>query len=276
MCGRVAHATLAAFFAGLALFPAGSTLAQCAARRALPAYSHNDYRAARPLTDAVRYGLRGVEVDLFLEDRELRVGHDRRDLVPGRTLEQLYLDPLAERASTCGFIVSPERPFLLNVELKEVDPAAFGQLLATLQRYEESLFLPRRVDVVLVGWWPTPPQIGQSWPPYLGVQLPWEDDHARVRARAGDRIRLLSVDYSKSLRWSGRGRPPSRAGQRLDDALATARALGVSLRVHQAPIKPSIFRWILDHGVDLIGIKDLGSGVACLPSNLETQTEATP
>ena len=41
----------------------------------LPAYAHNDYRNARPLLDALELGFRGVEVDYFLVDTELRVGH---------------------------------------------------------------------------------------------------------------------------------------------------------------------------------------------------------
>ena len=35
-------------------------------RGTLPAYAHNDYANARPLTDALSLGFRGAEADVFL------------------------------------------------------------------------------------------------------------------------------------------------------------------------------------------------------------------
>jgi hypothetical protein len=45
----------------------------------IPAYAHNDYQNARPLSDALDLGFRGVEVDYVLIDGELRVGHERSE-----------------------------------------------------------------------------------------------------------------------------------------------------------------------------------------------------
>ena len=48
------------------------------------------------------HGFTSVEADVWLVDGELLVAHDREDVDPGRTLESLYLDPLADRVRAEG------------------------------------------------------------------------------------------------------------------------------------------------------------------------------
>src|SRR5437868_14769766 len=87
-----------------ALSAAGRCVADVsAAVKPLPqAHAHNDYEHARPLFDALDHGFCSVEADIWLVDGQLLIGHDRKDLKPGRTLESLYLDPLRERTKTNG------------------------------------------------------------------------------------------------------------------------------------------------------------------------------
>src|SRR3954469_3522630 len=61
------------------------------------AHAHNDYEHARPLLDALDHGFTSVEADVYTIRGVLLVGHDREALTPERTLEKLYLVPLAER-----------------------------------------------------------------------------------------------------------------------------------------------------------------------------------
>src|SRR5215475_3841962 len=79
------------------------------------AHAHNDYLHDRPLFDALDQGFTSVEADIFLVDAQLLVGHTRGALKPDRTLESLYLAPLAERVHTNGGHVyaKPSRFFLL-------------------------------------------------------------------------------------------------------------------------------------------------------------------
>ena len=57
-------------------------------------HSHNDYERARPLQQALEYGVGSVEADIFLEEGKLIVAHDRKQVLLGRTLDSLYLQPL--------------------------------------------------------------------------------------------------------------------------------------------------------------------------------------
>src|SRR5215831_16318669 len=65
-------------------------------------HAHNDYEHARPLLDALDHGFCSVEADIWLVPEGLLIGHDRKDLRPGRTLQALYLDPLRERIQANG------------------------------------------------------------------------------------------------------------------------------------------------------------------------------
>jgi len=57
-------------------------------------HAHNDYNNERQLIDALSYGFRSIEVDIFLMTNDLYVAHTIADIWPGRTLKELYLDPL--------------------------------------------------------------------------------------------------------------------------------------------------------------------------------------
>lgn len=62
----------------------------------VPCHSHNDYWRRVPLYLAVQAGCTSVEVDVWLFDQELFVGHSESSLTPGRTLRELYIKPLHE------------------------------------------------------------------------------------------------------------------------------------------------------------------------------------
>ncbi len=227
----------------------------------LPAYSHNDYLDANPLVHAIALGYRGVEVDLFRAGSQLLVGHDRRSLRPSRALESLYLGPLERRLTRCGFLTNPEEEFLLNIELKEKDEQAFDLLVETLKPHE-SLWRVGRMRVVLVGWWPSSPET--VWPSYLTAQLPIECGEGTPQVASRVAIGLISVDYSRCIKWNGRGTPPQRAQHVLARAVNRRRVLGVPLRVHQVPADSRIYAWLGEAGVDLIGVKGLETAAQLL------------
>lgn len=243
----------------LALFTAAVALPvdTCGPSTLLLGYAHNDYHNRRPLLDALALGYRGVEADVFRVGQELLVGHNRDETQSRNTLARLYLAPLRDRARSCGYVLPDSTPFLLNIELKERDPTAF-RLLVTLLRTYEDLFAstPRpEVQVTLVGWWPDTVADSSEWPEYLGVQVPI--DGRTSGAQPPWPVGLVSVDYGKVLRWSGRG-PISRAAT---EAMATARRVatsyGVPIRVHHAPAQRRIYEWLVAEGVTLIGSGDL-------------------
>ena len=254
-------------------FPAPGQADPCTHPPALPAYAHNDYANARPLSEALELGFRGIEADALLRGGELRVGHDAGDTRAGRSLEALYLRPLRVRVQQCGRVNAGARPFLLNVELKERSRAGYDSLLALVARYRDLIQAPEAhasapVEIVLVGW---APPLGSGG---AEVQLPLGRQQ-RITALAptptqgsgGAAIRLVSLDYGKTIGWSGRGPVPERARQWLAKLRAARDAAPDRLaRVYNVPVEPSIYRLLLDAGVDLIGTKRLAASAEVLRS----------
>ncbi len=230
-------------------------------RAGLPAYAHNDYGNAHPLTDALALGYRGVEADVFLVDGVLRLGHDRRRSRTGGSLEASYLAPLQALAARCGSLTTEGTPFLLAVELKEASRASFDSLVSLLMRYPS---VTSSVEVVLVGWRPEPAVLNAA-----PIPFGWQHRLRRPEQASGaafDRgVRLLSLDYGKTLgRWWVR-----EAGRRR--WLAALRSVKAAhptlqLRVHNVPVDRDVYRTLLAAGVDLIGTKDLPGTARLLQS----------
>lgn len=222
----------------------------------MPAYAHNDYANRQPLAGALARGMRGVEADVFLVNGALRVAHDRRAARSAPRLDSLYLAPIATMLARCGTFTE-SRPFLLTLEIKEADPAAFDSIVAELQRAPASL-RTARVRIVLVGW--HPPLASPVWHAAdgagirIGVHQRIASPDFAVGAALDPRVALLSVDYGKTI-----GRPwrSASARRRWWAALRriAAEASEVPLRAHNVPVDPAIYRRLREAGVTLIGTK---------------------
>jgi hypothetical protein len=251
--GDPMFALIATLLTAAAALPADT----CGSAKVLPAYAHNDYRNRRPLLDALTLGYRGVEADVFRVGQDLRVAHERDETKSGKTLALLYLGPLLERVRACGYILPDSTPFLLNIELKERDPTAFRLLIELLRTYDGLFAATARpvVRVTLVGWWPDTITDPSDWPEYLRVQIPI--DGRTSDAQSSRPVGLVSVDYGKTLRWSGRGPVSESARNAIATARRVAASYGVPIRVHHAPARPRIYEWLVAEGVTLIGSVDL-------------------
>jgi glycerophosphoryl diester phosphodiesterase len=62
-------------------------------------HSHNDYEQEKPLASALAAGMCSIEVDVFLEDGKLLVGHTEAS---DQTMQKLYLEPLRRRIDANG------------------------------------------------------------------------------------------------------------------------------------------------------------------------------
>lgn len=219
----------------------------------LQAYAHNDYENRRPLLNAVESGYSGVEVDYYLVNGQLLVGHDLSQLSRDRTLQSLYLEPLRDLARRQGPLCGPEKRFLLNIEAKQTSRAAFDSLQGMLSRYPD-LFGPHGwVEVILVGWTPPIDSIGDARIQYRVERVEQLDS-----IPPDPRITMISVRFSDLLRYPDRS---TEFRQRMTALVRQTRLVpNRRLRVYEVPYDSVIYRALLNAGVDLIGVKNLGRG----------------
>ena len=100
------------------------------------AHAHNDYYHKRPLLDALSHGFCSVEADVFLKNGKLLVGHFQFELREARSLEALYLAPLAKRVkANRGSVYPTKAPFHLMIDFKTDGPKTYAALQPLLEKY---------------------------------------------------------------------------------------------------------------------------------------------
>lgn len=102
-------------------------------------HSHNDFNRDHPLFDALAHRFDSVEADVFLDDQgRLLVAHKKEEFDPTRTLEDMYLAPLAELHRR-GFLRAGRRTLTLVVQLHQPALETYLALEAALRRHPEML-----------------------------------------------------------------------------------------------------------------------------------------
>lgn len=268
---RRALTTLGAAVAGTVALPATHALAGEHARHRRPlwrAHAHNDYEHPRPLFDALDHRFGSVEADVFLVDGRLLVAHDPEDLDPSRTLESLYLEPLAARVRANGGSVyrGHRRPFQLLVDLKTEGVSTYLELHRRLRR-QRHLFttcahgrvLPGAVTAVVSG-------DRAARTPMAAQRV----RHAFYDGRASDLggparasfMPLISDNWNLHFTWQGTGPFPAAEHRKLRGIVHTAHARGQRVRFWATPDLPGAARdalWgaLADAGVDHLNTDDL-------------------
>lgn len=215
------------------------------------AHSHNDYEQATPFRMAYKAGFGSIEADVFLRNGELFVAHDLVDIRPGRTLEILYLKPLAE--------AKEQRQLQLLIDLKTGADSTLPVLIRQLSGYA---FIAggreqktggvdqkeRPVKVVVSG--SRPPL--DAWPDVPAFIYfdgrPAETYTARVLEKVG----LISDSFGNYTDWNGQQPLDSVTKQRLDNVVQQAHKLGKPFRFWAVPDTPLAWRLMTELGVDYI------------------------
>lgn len=225
-------------------------------------HGHNDYLQPRPLLTALELGLGSVEADVFLADRELRVGHERWQLRAGRTLTSLYLEPLAAFARAHGGRVrSDGEPFVLLVDVKADAAAVWPVLQAELARFAREPGLlthfvgdrrePGAVTVLLSGARPFAEVAAarERWCALDGRP----GDLERVPSLSPTLVPWISEAWTKVGTWRGYDELEPEERERIRALAAAVHAAGCELRFWGAPDRPEAWTLLRELGVDRIG-----------------------
>jgi hypothetical protein len=226
------------------------------------AHSHNDYEHARPLLDALDNKFGSVEADIFLVEGELLVAHNRKDCTPARTLEALYLAPLAARVKENGGQVYPGGAgLILLIDIKDDASAVYPVLRKQLEKYaaiftrftnEETK--PGAVTAILSGNRPID-LVKAETERLCGIDGRLPDLAAGVSPTL---MPMISDSWPVAFKWLGKEPMPEEEAQRLKDVVAKAHAGGHKLRFWGLPNRPeTVWPVLFGAGVDLLNADDL-------------------
>lgn len=248
---------LVAVFLGSAILVA--TAAEPPSREARPlarAHAHNDYRHDRPLLDALDHGFCSVEADIFLVGGELLVGHGRSELRKGRTIEKLYLKPLAERArKNGGRVYKDGPPFTLLVDIKTDGAAVYVELDKLLERYSDVIsgtidgkHRAAAINVIVSGDRPKA-EIAADKTRFCGIDGRLSDLDSKQSA---DLLPLISDRWTSHFKWRGKGPMPAAEKKKLHEIVEKAHARGRRVRFWATPESPALWKELSAAGVDMI------------------------
>ncbi|MEU8651734.1 phosphatidylinositol-specific phospholipase C/glycerophosphodiester phosphodiesterase family protein [Streptomyces sp. NPDC048737] len=250
--------------------PAGSAFAAEQRHRPRPlrhAHAHNDYEHPRPLLDALDHRFGSVEADIFLVDGQLLVAHDPADLDPARTLESLYLAPLAARveANHGSVYRGSHTPLQLLVDIKTGGASTYLELDRHLRRYRH-LFTTYDHGRVRRG--PVTAVISGD----RGARVPMAAQTVR-RAFYDGRLAdlgstdasfasLISDNWTLHFTWLGVGAFPDAERRRLRALVRAAHDRGQKVRFWATPdlagpAREALWGELLDAGVDYLNTDDL-------------------
>jgi glycerophosphoryl diester phosphodiesterase len=235
--------------------------------RALPsAHAHNDYDHRRPLLDALDRGFNSVEADVWLVDGELRVAHDLADAKPGRTLESLYLKPLADRVrANHGEVYKHGDGFQLLIDIKSDGPSTYAAVDKALAKYRaiSTIFVDGHVrqgavTSVISGNRPLDVLKSQKVR-YAGYDGRLSDLESGMPASL---MPLVSDNWSNNFTWRGVGPMPEAEQTKLHDIVVDAHHAGYKVRFWETPDVPgaareALWRELVAAHVDYLNTDDL-------------------
>ncbi|WP_406491527.1 phosphatidylinositol-specific phospholipase C/glycerophosphodiester phosphodiesterase family protein [Streptomyces sp. NBC_01604] len=278
---RRALTTLGAALAGTVALPATSALAGEQKHRPRPlwrAHAHNDYEHPRPLLDALDHRFGSLEADIFLVGDQLLVAHDPVDLDPARTLESLYLDPLAARvrANHGSVYRGYRKPLQLLIDIKTEGSSTYLELDRHLKRYKH-LFttyahgrvLPGPVTAVISG-----DRAARTPMEAQTVRRAFYDGRLADLATSAPAsfVPLISDNWTLNFTWLGVGAFPDAERQKLRTIMGTAHARGQKVRFWATPdlagpARDALWAELLAAEVDYINTDDLAGLEAFLDAH---------
>jgi hypothetical protein len=245
------------------------------------AHAHNDYEHPRPLSDALYHRFGSVEADIYLVGDRLLVAHDPEDLDPSRTLQSLYLDPLAARVRAHhGSVYRGHRGSLqLLIDIKTEGASTYRALDRHLRRHRH-LFTTYAHGRVHRG----PVTVVVSGD--RAARAPMEAQTVRrafYDGRLADLggpapasfVPLISDNWTLNFTWQGAGPFPEAERRKLRGIIEAAHKRGQRVRFWATPdlagpARDAVWAELLAAGVDHLNTDDLAGLEAFLDARRAT------
>ena len=135
----------------------GGLEAQTPIYSSLNGHSHNDYFQKQPFETAFEAGMGSIEADVFLVNDKLYVAHTESKINSARTLDNLYLKPIAEVVRTCKTY-----PMQIVIDVKSHAENTLNEIVRQVSAYPDVFNDNSPIKIVISGHRPKP----EKWTSY--------------------------------------------------------------------------------------------------------------
>lgn len=217
------------------------------------AHSHNDYKQNIPFLKAYYAGAGSIEADVYLLSGKLYVAHERKEIVESRTLNELYLKPLAElfRKNNGRAYSDPSQTLQLVIDIKEDHLHVIPQLIKELAPYQDVFNAPANknsVKIVLSGDMPEP-ALFNNYPDYIYYDGRPNNMYSTDQLK---HIAMISDNLADYTKWNGKGSLTAPDSIKLQRLINSAHAKHKPFRFWATPDSPNSWIQLEKLGVDWI------------------------
>lgn len=205
-------------------------------------HSHNDYEQTYPFWLAYTSNAASIEIDVFLKDNKLYVTHQEDEIIPERTIERLYLEPIKKLANTGEL-----RELQLLIDLKSEAYTTLADLIRRLEKYP-SLINNTKLTIVISGNRPLLTDY-KNYPNYINFDYQDLDNLEDIPLA---KIALVSYNFKKLSSWNGYGRMVSNDLEKVKQAIKKANAVNKPFRFWATPDTKTAWASLANLGVDYI------------------------
>ncbi len=221
------------------------------------AHAHNDYLHKMPFSEAysLNYGL--IEADIFMQNNELMVAHERKSIKPENTLSALYMNPLLEKIKeNKGRGYADGKRLRLLIDIKEDGDQVLRLLEKQLKPYRQYFDLehnPDAVQIIISGDMPK----SADYKNYDSIF--YFDGRPRMNysKKSFKRIALVSTSILDFVKWNKAGIYSETEMLKLRNFVDSVHHVGKMVRLWATPNTLTSFKTLTDLGVDFIGSDDL-------------------
>ena len=203
-------------------------------------HSHNDYEQKTPFDLAYRNQLGSIEADIHLVAGKILVGHDAKNLLPSRNLENLYLAPLLATNT-------PNRRLQFLIDVKTEAISTLDSLIALLKKYP-TLINNKNITITISGNTPADSLFIQ-YPNFIHFDGRIFKNYSKAEL---SKISLISEDYGKFTMWNKTWPMQEAAEEKIKAAIEKIHALNKPIRLWGTPDFPLAWEKFIAMKIDFI------------------------
>ena len=207
-------------------------------------HSHNDYEQKVPFWYALGSGAHSIEADVFLENNELFVAHNQKDITKERTFETLYLNPL-NKALSMNMIKQESLQILIDI--KTDAKTTLAQIVKNIQKYPQ-ITAQKKVKFVISGNQPRQEEYN-SYPDFILFDYQKLDN---LTAAQWNKVALLSLNFKQYSVWNGKGGLTEDDLPKVTEVIKKAKSFGKPFRFWAIPDGKTSWEFFAHNGVDFI------------------------
>lgn len=212
------------------------------AQNAISGHSHNDYEQKYPLKTAFDARMGSIEADVYLVNNNLYVSHEAKDINPSKSLDKLYLKPLAKAIRQ-----KKAYPMILLIDIKSQADSTLDEIVKQIAHYSAFIKPNCLVQFVISGNRPQP----EKWSSYSHfIQFDGRPSE-NYTPEQWTHIGMVSQSFGKNAKL-GQNDIPQETFDKMKTVVDAVHAHNKKVRFWATPDSKAVWETLAKMGVDFI------------------------